>query len=178
MAEVEFHYEENITIIQCKEDQKMSDIFNTFISKLNINQNKINYYYEGKIVSKTDKNLTFNHLANLFDKSKKKMKIFAENNLKYDYNTKCDKDIKFPGGEIKMKIQIEEEVVGKTIYFLDNTDGDVFVVKDKKGKWEKRHHDFLKEINESKSCKNLDLTLHHKLFFLLGLYKMALRFFL
>ena len=106
------------------------------------------------------------------------MKIFAKNNLKYDYNTKCDKDIKFPGGEIKMKIQIEEEVVGKTIYFLDNTDGDVFVVKDKKGKWEKRHHDFLKEINESKSCKNLDLTLHHKLFFLLGLYKMALRFFL
>ena len=80
MAEVEFHYEENITIIQCKEDQKMSDIFNTFISKLNINQNKINYYYEGKIVSKTDKNLTFNHLDNLFDKSKKKMKIFAENN--------------------------------------------------------------------------------------------------
>ena len=50
----------------------MSDIFNTFISKLNINQNKINYYYEGKIVSKTDKNLTFNHLANLFDKSKKR----------------------------------------------------------------------------------------------------------
>ena len=50
------------------------------------------------------------------------MKIFAKNNLKYDYNIKCDKDIKFPGGEIKMKIQIEEEVVGKTIYFLDNTD--------------------------------------------------------
>ena len=132
MAQVEFLYKGTTTTIECQVDQKIADIFNTFISKANINENEINYYYNDKIVSQNDKNRTFNEFANSLDKSNKKMKIIVKDDVIYDDNTNKDKNIIFTGGEIKMKIQIEEEVFGKTIYFLDNTDGDVFVVKDKK----------------------------------------------
>ena len=37
----------------------------------------------------------------------------------YDDNTNKDKNIIFPGGEIKMKIKIEKNDVGKNIYFLE-----------------------------------------------------------
>ena len=76
------------------------------------------------------------------------MKIIVKNDVIYDDNTNKDKNIIFPGGEIKMKIKIEKVDVGENIYFLDNTDGDVFVVKDKEDEWEEHHHDFLKELNE------------------------------
>ena len=121
MAQVEFHYKEIITIIQCKIDQKMTEIFNTFISKSNIKENEIKYYYDDKIVSQNDKYLIFNQISNQFDKSNKKMKIIVKNDVIYDDNTNKDKNIIFPGGEIKLKIKIEKDV-GKNIYFLDNTD--------------------------------------------------------
>ena len=149
MAQVEFLYKGTTTTIECQVDQKIADIFNTFISKANINENEINYYYTDKIVSQNDKNRTFNEFANSIDKSNKKMKIIVKNDLKYDDNTNKDKNSIFPGGEIKLKIKIEEWDVGKNRYFLDNTDGIVYVVKDKESKLEEHHHDFLKELNES-----------------------------
>ena len=72
MAQVEFLYKGTTTTIECQVDQKIADIFNTFISKSNINENEINYYYIDKIVTQNDKNLSFNEFANSFDKSKKK----------------------------------------------------------------------------------------------------------
>ena len=148
MAQVEFLYKGTTTTIECQVDQKIADIFNTFISKANINENEINYYYNDKIVSQNDKNRTFNEFANSLDKSNKKMKIIVKDDVIYDDNTNKDKNIIFPGGEIKMKIKIEEDDVGKNIYFLDNTDGKIWVVKDKESKLEEHHHDFLKELNE------------------------------
>jgi hypothetical protein len=149
MAQVEFHYKGKITTIECQEDQKINDIFNKFISQSNINENSIIYYYDNQIVSQNDKNLTFNHMVNLLDKPNKKMKIFVKNDSKYDDNSKFDKDnnIIFLGGEIKMKIKIEKDDVGKNIYFLDNTDGEIMVVKNKEDKLEEHHHDFLKELD-------------------------------
>ena len=158
MAQVEFLYKGTTTTIECQVDQKIADIFNTFISKANINENEINYYYNDKIVSQNDKNRTFNEFANSLDKSNKKMKIIVKNDVIYDDNTNKDKNIIFPGGEIKMKIKIEKKDVGKKIYFLDNTDGKVYVVKDKESKWEEHHHDFLKELNES----NVELYVNNK----------------
>ena len=84
------------------------------------------------------------------------MKIIVKDDVIYDDNTNKDKNIIFPGGEIKMKIKIEEDDVGKNIYFLDNTDSKyILVVKDTKNKngeydeiREEHHHDFLKELNE------------------------------
>ena len=41
MASVEFQYNETITVIQCKEDQKMKEICNNFITKSKIKENEI-----------------------------------------------------------------------------------------------------------------------------------------
>ena len=131
MAQIEFHYEGNIITIKCQEDQKMAVIFDKFISKSNIKENEIKYYYDDKIVSQNDKNLTFNLIANQFDKSNKKMKIIVKNDGTYDDNTNNDKNNIFPGGEIKLKIKIEEDDVIENIYYLDNTVGEVRVVKNK-----------------------------------------------
>ena len=76
------------------------------------------------------------------------MKIIVKNDVIYDDNTNKDKNNIFPGGEIKLKIKIEEDDVGEYIYYLDNTDGEVYVFKDKEVIEEEHHHDFLKELNE------------------------------
>ena len=47
--------------------------------------------------------------------------------------------------EIKLSVKITKEDVNKQIYFLDNTDRDLYI----NGKWEKHCHDFLTELNES-----------------------------
>ena len=73
MAQVEFQYNGIITTIQCQEDQKISEIFNKFTNKSNINENQINYSYNGRIIKSNDKNLTFNQLANSLDKQRKKI---------------------------------------------------------------------------------------------------------
>ena len=86
MAQVEFQYNGINTIIQCKEDQTMYEICNIYISKSNINENNIHYVYNGKGGKQFDKNLTFNQIANSYDKTRKKMDI-----LVIDNNTK-DKD--------------------------------------------------------------------------------------
>ena len=64
MAQVEFQYDGISTIIQCKEDQKMSEICNNFITKTNINENNINYIYDGKGYKQFDKDIAFNQIAN------------------------------------------------------------------------------------------------------------------
>ena len=80
MAQIEFQYNGIITVIQCQEDQKMSDIFHNFTFKSNINENEINYSYNGKIITQSDKNLTFNQIANKIDKERKKMNILVISN--------------------------------------------------------------------------------------------------
>ncbi len=52
MAQVECQYEGIITTIQCQEDQKMSEIFNSFTFKPNTNENEISYSYNGRVLSK------------------------------------------------------------------------------------------------------------------------------
>ena len=77
MAEVEFLYNGISTIIQCKEDQTLNEICNIFISKSQINESNINYVYNGKGGQQFNKSLTFNEIANTFDKTRKKMSILA-----------------------------------------------------------------------------------------------------
>ena len=80
MAQVEFQYNGISTIIQCQEDEKMIQIFNTFIIKSNIIENGLIYCYDGKRVSQFDNNITFNEMANPLDKQRKKMNILVINN--------------------------------------------------------------------------------------------------
>ena len=86
MAQVEFQYNDKSTIIQCNEEQKMKEICNNFIYKLNLNENNLNFVYNGNDGKNFDKNLSFNQLANSFDKERKKMNILviSNNNLNND----------------------------------------------------------------------------------------------
>ena len=77
MAQVEFQYEGIIYTIQCQEDQKMSEIFNSFTFKANISENEISYSYNGRVLSKNDKDLSFMQIANKMDKERKKMNILV-----------------------------------------------------------------------------------------------------
>ena len=80
MAKAEFQYKGIITTIQCQEDQKISEIFNNFENKSNINESQINYSYNGRIITSNDKNLIFNQLANSLDKERKKICVLAYDN--------------------------------------------------------------------------------------------------
>ena len=74
-ALVEFQLESSSILIQCTEQQKISDICKSYVSKAKLNENEIIYSYNGKSGSLFDKNLTFNEIANSFDKERKKMII-------------------------------------------------------------------------------------------------------
>ena len=105
MAQVEFQYNGIIDIIQCNKDQKMEEICNNFLSKLNLNTNDIKYIYNGGEGKQFDKNMTFDEMANSFDKTRKKMTILVVNKNNLDKNNilirskriicpECGEDIK------------------------------------------------------------------------------------
>ena len=108
MAQVEFHYNGTSTIIQCQEEQNFNEICQNFITKSNLNENEINYFYDGKGGSQFNKNLTFKQMANYLDKERKKMDILiisGENNNNNEI-FKRSKNIICPecGEDIKIKI--------------------------------------------------------------------------
>ena len=49
MAQVVFQYNDVITTILCRENQKISETFNNFAVFTHIDGNEINYYYNGKL---------------------------------------------------------------------------------------------------------------------------------
>ena len=162
MAQVEFQYNDISAIIQCNEEQKMEEICNNFISKLNLNENNLSFVYNGSNGKNFDKKLTFNQMANSFDKERKKMNILVISNNNIDNNnidkTKNYNDInQISINEIKLTVKIEEDDINKKIYFLDNTDDNIVVEFKLNEKSligyndirEEHHHDFLKELNES-----------------------------
>ena len=108
MTQAEFQYNGVSTIIQCQENQKMSEICNNFISKSHLNENEINYFYDGKGGSKFNKNLTFKQMANAIDKKKKKMNILVMiNEMPEEKKLVRAKNIICPecGESIKVKIK-------------------------------------------------------------------------
>ena len=86
MAQVEFIYNGKICLVQCQENKKMAEICNTFISKSNLSENDIYFFYDGHDGSQFDKNLTFIQMANSFDKSRKKMSIIVYDKDNLDNN--------------------------------------------------------------------------------------------
>ena len=84
MAEVLFNYKGIETIIQCNINDIMKDIIYKYISKnKNINKNIYFIYNAYKI----NEGLTFNQLANNFDKERKKMNILV-NDIEKEENNK------------------------------------------------------------------------------------------
>ena len=77
MAEVTFDYESLQIKIQCNVNDKMKDIINKFLIKIeNKDQNILYYLYNG---SRIKEELTFNEQANDYDKNRNKMNILVTN---------------------------------------------------------------------------------------------------
>ena len=68
MAEIKFTYEGNNTIIQCDINDKISEIINKFLTKINKEENTSLYYLYHR--RKIKEELTFYELANQLDKSR------------------------------------------------------------------------------------------------------------
>ena len=79
MVEIEFiYYGININI-KCNLNEKMKDIYNRFMDKVNLKNNNIYYTYNDQILN--DEELTFEEVANIEDKERKKMNIIIYNNI-------------------------------------------------------------------------------------------------
>ena len=74
MAEVIFNYEGINTIIQCEMNEKMKDIIDRFLIKLEKKENNLYYLYNG---TQINYELRFNEQANDIDKNRKKMNIIV-----------------------------------------------------------------------------------------------------
>ena len=81
MAEVVFNYEGIDTTIQCNLDDKMKDVIDKFLIKINGNETNLCFLYNG---NRINKEITFNEQANDLDKNRKKMNIII---------TKIDEEI-------------------------------------------------------------------------------------
>ena len=74
MANIIFTFNGVETLIQCKIDEKMKDVFKRFSTKIQFDINSLFFLYNG---DKIDENLTFNELANKLDKQNGKMNILV-----------------------------------------------------------------------------------------------------
>ena len=109
MCQVEFQYKNNSTIIQCNEEENMSDICKKFISKAQIDKNNIYFSYNGKAGSEFNEKLTYSQMINSYDKERKLMNILVFNIDEKEENKSIikSKNIICPkcGENIKMKIK-------------------------------------------------------------------------
>ena len=72
MAEVEFIYNGGNINIHCNKNDKMKEIFEKFINKVQIDRNRIYYLYNGELINEE---LTFDKIVN--DKNINKIKILV-----------------------------------------------------------------------------------------------------
>ena len=77
MSQVDFIYKTITTTIECNKNEKMKDICQKLVSKVNIDINSVNFLYEG-IQIKED--LTFEKLLNIYNRNQNKMVVIV--NLK------------------------------------------------------------------------------------------------
>ena len=78
MANIEFSYNGQDINIQCNENDKLEKIIQNFCSKSQKPKGQLHFLYGGQII--TNYNLTFNELANSFDKTRKKLSILVIDN--------------------------------------------------------------------------------------------------
>ena len=108
-AKVLFKYNEITSIIECEENEEIYKIINKFSSALNLEEKQVYYIYDGKILNKSEINLTFNQIVNPTDKSRKIMDILVIQSIKENGNepAKVTKDKKTDKKVIKRKIKNE-----------------------------------------------------------------------
>ena len=74
MAQIEFNYNGKKTIIQSKLNEKMKNIFQSFVNKVQVDKNKVFFLYNGKEFNQADEELSCEKFINSEDK---KMKILV-----------------------------------------------------------------------------------------------------
>ena len=111
MAKIIFIYDTIPTIVQCSKEDKMRDICLKYSSKIDIDINLLYFLHGG---SKVNLDLTFDQLANSFDKYKQEMAILA-------YQLKNEGFI-FPkcGENIELASKIIEKICSSNNIIYDN----------------------------------------------------------
>ena len=106
MVEVEFTFKQQVTIIQCELDNKMKEIYNKFISKVEVDLNSVYFLYSGNIIDNNE--LTIDKIITLNDREIKKMKIIVEliNEIKINKSLIKSNEIICPKCKEKAKINI------------------------------------------------------------------------
>ena len=152
----------NELLRKLREFNRYKDIFYLDIDKIiellyNVKGNVGNYYkLEEYIINNYDDNeINYEKLYNINSliKSNESLtdilkSINNENKVEKKFETILKLNTQNSltrNNEIKLVLDIKKDDIGQNIYFLDNTDGDLYI----KGKWEKHSHDFLKELNET-----------------------------
>ena len=100
MAQVEFNYKGNMTIIQTNKYEKMKYIFQKYIEKTKIDINSIYFIYSGNNINKE---LSFEEIINNEDKMKNKMNILVN-----EKNIVKSKEIICPKCNESIKMYIED----------------------------------------------------------------------
>lgn len=75
MAKVEYIYDGHNLTIQCRENDKLEKIIQSFCAKIQKSKDQLHFIYSGQIIS--NYNLTFIELANSIDKTRKTMSIIV-----------------------------------------------------------------------------------------------------
>ena len=74
-CQIELSYDGVNTIMQCKKDEKLKDIFKNFKFKVKAENKILIYMYNGITIQNEE--LTFNEIANSEDKKRNKMNILV-----------------------------------------------------------------------------------------------------
>ena len=88
MYQVEFNYNGNTIPIQCRENDKLSEICEKFATKVQIQKSSICFSYGGNSGKDFNEELSIIEMANYLDKQKRKMNILANNITNIKENNK------------------------------------------------------------------------------------------
>jgi len=90
MAEIEFNYKGNKTIIQCNPNDKIKDIIKKFCTKIENDKDKMCFLYAG---NRINEELTFREQANNIDKERKIMSILVSDIMSNINNSNINKSL-------------------------------------------------------------------------------------
>ena len=101
MANVIFTFNANDITIQCENTEKMSEICQKFVNKIEFDINKLIFLYGGNLINKE---LTLHNQASKIDKERNKMNVLVYEIEKYNSMDKTKIQDNYLEKEIKIKL--------------------------------------------------------------------------
>ena len=121
MSKVIFDFEGREVIIQCTKDEKMKDICQRYVNKIDKNINTLIFLYGGK---QLNMNSNFNEQANMIDKERNIMKVLVYKNEDNEcICPKCGEKIKFNTEKIDdiiLSINNSRDAINGIKFNIDN----------------------------------------------------------